>query len=158
MTPREFITKELDIFIEQFPQVRVRYEFHELSNAHFIEVVPNEVYNLDKDYISWELDMDDKFSELYPYEGICFISDDALVGIENAVYAKVGSDYMQLPTAQQESITLDVVTLMARQSVISEISIAFTENSHNVEPIQIPKEYTRLLPKECKNSFYSLAA
>jgi hypothetical protein len=34
MTSKEFIEKELRDFIAQFPQVRARYEFHELANAH----------------------------------------------------------------------------------------------------------------------------
>lgn len=142
MTPKEFITKELDAFIEQFPQVRVRYEFRELSNAHFIEVVPNEVYNLNEDYISWELGMYDKFSELYPYEGICFISDDALVGIENATYTKVGSDYMQLPTVQHKSVAFDVGLTMTKQSVFREVFVINISENLNVEPTQISKEYS----------------
>ncbi|MDR1343192.1 MAG: hypothetical protein LBK18_08080 [Prevotellaceae bacterium] len=93
MTPKEFIKKEMENFIEQFPQVRARYEFHELSCAHFIEIVPREVYSCDEKYISWEAEMLDKFVELYPEEGICFISDDALVGIENSELTLRGAGY-----------------------------------------------------------------
>lgn len=93
MTSKEFISKELENFIDQFPQVRVRYEFHEFSGAHFIEVLPCEVYSSNEEYISWESEMLDKFVELYPEEGICFISDDALVGIKNAEYTLRGKDY-----------------------------------------------------------------
>jgi hypothetical protein len=93
MTPKEFILKELKLFIEQFPQVRARYEFREFSGVHFVEIVPCEVYSFNEEYISWEVEMLDKFVELYPEEGICFISDDAVVCIENAEYALRGKDY-----------------------------------------------------------------
>lgn len=93
MKSKDFIINELDLFVRKFSQVRVRYEFRESSNAHFIEVSPSSVYNLDEGYITWELEMYDKFIDLYPYEGICFITNDALVGIENPVYIKEGLDF-----------------------------------------------------------------
>jgi hypothetical protein len=50
--------------------------------VHVIEVLPNEVYHLDNDYICWENDLFNRFTTQFPTENICFISDDALVGIE----------------------------------------------------------------------------
>jgi hypothetical protein len=93
MTSKKFIVKKLENFIIQFPQARVRYEFREFANAHFIEILPCELYRSDEKYISWESAMWDKFVELYPEEGICFISNDALVGIKNAELTLQGAAY-----------------------------------------------------------------
>jgi hypothetical protein len=41
--------------------------------------------------------MFDKFIVLYPTENICFISDDALVGIEHAEYTLYGKNHTQVP-------------------------------------------------------------
>lgn len=141
MTSKEFITKELGFFIKKFPQVRVRYEFHEMSNAHFVEIVPNEVYNLDEDYISWEIDMWDRFVNLYPVEGICFISDDALVGIENVELTLYGIAYEPVSTVQ-ESIHLDSFTILFQQSVANGTFEA-REEKYLIEPTQISGEYSR---------------
>ena len=94
MTAREFIEVKLGILIEKFPKIRVRYEFHEPSEAHYIEIVPNEIHSLDEDYILWESETWDEFVALFPFEGICFISDDAMVGVENAELTLYGVDYM----------------------------------------------------------------
>jgi hypothetical protein len=99
MNAKEFIAKELENFIEQFPQVRVRYELRKLSGAHFVEIVPREVH--DEKYISWEAEMLDKFVELYPEEVICFMSDGALVGIENAEFTLQGVSYARSESKAQ---------------------------------------------------------
>ena len=93
MTAKEYIKSELGKFIKTFPQVRVRYEYQELSEVHFIEVVPNKVYSLDEDYIAWELEMWNNFVKLYPLQGICFVSDDGLGGIENAELTLYGESF-----------------------------------------------------------------
>jgi hypothetical protein len=114
MTPKEFITKELGNFIQNFPQVRVRYEFHEMSNAHFVEMVPNEVYNLNEDYISWEVDMWNRFVKLFPEEGICFISDDALVGIKNVELTLYGENFTSV-SAEKDAITMQESIVIKQQ-------------------------------------------
>ena len=60
MLPYDYIKSELKNFIIEFPKTRVRYENDNNSNTHSIEVVPNEIYRLDKDYITWEESFFDK--------------------------------------------------------------------------------------------------
>ncbi|MDD4591292.1 MAG: hypothetical protein PHG06_12830, partial [Parabacteroides sp.] len=50
MTPNEFIISKLQSFIHDFPETRVRYEHDKLSDTHFVEVEPNEVYHLSDKY------------------------------------------------------------------------------------------------------------
>ena len=96
MTSKEHIEVELKKFIKQFSQVKIRYEFHEMANTHFIEVLPYGVYSSDSYYISWENAMRVGFIKLYPTEGICFISDDTAAGIENAELTLFGKAYSSL--------------------------------------------------------------
>jgi ribulose bisphosphate carboxylase small subunit len=92
---KEFIVKELENFVKQFPQTRVRYEYNELANVHFIEITPNEVYHSDENYSLWEDKTWDKYVKLYPSEGICFVSDDDFVGVKNAELTLYGAEYAQ---------------------------------------------------------------
>jgi hypothetical protein len=146
MTSKEFVTQELGDFIKKFPQVRVRYEFHEMSNAHFIEVVPNDVYSLNEDYISWEIDMWDRFVNLYPVEGICFISDDALVGIENAMYIKEGLDYALFSTKEASTSFDPSLSLIQQASIKGIDNITFIDDKDKVyepiEEIRVKKEHS----------------
>jgi len=144
MTAKEFIKKELENFIKQFPKTRVRYEFHEMANAHFIEILPNEIYSLDEKYLLWESEMWDRYVELYPQEGICFISDDALVGINNAELILYGEEYMLVPT-EFATINFDSIVIFYNQSVLQKIEeITFTEHTtwNNTEETKLPKEYS----------------
>ncbi|MCW1735251.1 hypothetical protein [Anaerorudis cellulosivorans] len=93
MISSEFIILKLKSFITEFPGTRVRYEHDEKSNTHFIEVVPNEVYHFDNKYIQWESKFFDEFTEQFPSEIICFISDDALVGIDKVDYPLLTTSY-----------------------------------------------------------------
>ena len=94
MQAKDFIKSELNAFIERFPRTRVRYEYDKNALVHFVEVLPSEVYNSDNDYIQWEDDVYMRFVEAFPTESICFISDNALVGIENPELVLVGSEYV----------------------------------------------------------------
>jgi hypothetical protein len=89
----EFIKEKLTAFIKIFTKTKVSYEYFEQSDTHFIEVLPNNIYYLDDNYIKWEADFFDLFISKYPDQNICFISDDALVGLDNIHFELTGRDY-----------------------------------------------------------------
>jgi hypothetical protein len=89
----EFIVKELELFVKDFPKTRVRYEDDKMTKAHFIEIVPNETYKIEEKYIKWERDLFKRFIEKYPYENICFISDDAVAGLDEVHHTFFGSEF-----------------------------------------------------------------
>ena len=93
MQPFEFIKSELNSFIKNFPKTRVRYENDTYSNTHSIEVVPNDIYRLDKDYIAWEEHFFDNFITIFPDQNICFISDDAIVGLDKVDFELFGKEF-----------------------------------------------------------------
>ena len=94
MNSYEYIISELNKFIFEFSKTRVRYEHDYSSETHFIEVVPNEIYHLDNHYIQWESKMFDHFIDKFPEENICFISDDALVGLDKIDFEIFGKEFV----------------------------------------------------------------
>lgn len=81
-----FVITKLTELIKLFTNIRVRYEFKKEPIVHLIEVYPKEIYQSNEDYISWESKLYDKFTEQYPLENICFISEDAFVKVENPIF------------------------------------------------------------------------
>lgn len=100
MTAAHFVIAELERFIVQFPSTRVRYENHECSDTHFVEVLPNETYRSDATYIQWERDFFVAFVSRYPAQNICFISDDALVGLDHVDWEGTGTAFSSKPPKQ----------------------------------------------------------
>jgi len=152
MNPIEYLISELDIFIKNFSKVRVRYEYDKHALTHLIEVIPNEIYHLDENYALWESEMFDKFVALYPTENICFISDDALVSLENVIYVKVGTDY-SLGWTAKNCITFDQLSILLQQVMvkkITNITVANNQKYNFYEDTQVPHEYS--------SRMYSLAA
>jgi len=134
MTPNEFIISKLKSFIHDFPETRVRYEHDKLSDTHFVEVVPNEVYNLSERYLAWESKMFDEFVEHFPHENIGFISDDALVGLENIDFEQKGLLFDLIWISSINSIIIKETNLEISSSVssvtIQDITISTDINRH----------------------------
>jgi hypothetical protein len=90
MTPEAFIINEIKTLVELFPNVRARYENHQMSNTHFVEVLPNEVYRLNEDFKIWEESVVFTFIEKFPEQNLCFLSDDDVVKIETKYFEAKG--------------------------------------------------------------------
>jgi hypothetical protein len=90
MTPKEFIISKIGELVNQFPNTRCRYENHFISNSHIIEVVPNEIYRLDGAFQVWEEETVFEFMANFPNQTLSFISDDAIVGIDNIDFEAKG--------------------------------------------------------------------
>ena len=99
MDAKEYIIEKLNLLCGEIPNVCIRYEHDSESHSHIIEITPRDIYENDKNYISWESDMYDEFIAKYPFENICFISDDALVGL-NQVTFEIGN----MPTTNDRNI------------------------------------------------------
>jgi len=119
MFPEEYIISELKSFISDFPKTRVRYEHDNSSETHFIEIVPNEIYHLDTQYMQWESEMFDRFVSMYPAENICFISDDALVGLDRIDFELYGVEFVTKYSTVNSQVT---VILENHINVISAIN------------------------------------
>lgn len=93
MNPVDYIITSAKELVQLFPNTKVRYENEINSNTHIIEVIPNEVYNLNKDYQAWEEYKTFDFIRLFPTQNICFISDDAVVSIDAVAFEIKGSAF-----------------------------------------------------------------
>ncbi|OAV66106.1 hypothetical protein Barb4_03037 [Bacteroidales bacterium Barb4] len=159
MDAKQYIRNELEKLIVSFPNVRVRYEYDKNAIVHFVEVVPNEIYHLDNDYIAWENKMTDKFIELFPTQNICFISDDALVGIENEEYVLYRTKYMEIST-DKKAIIIDPANVVLQQKTLKDwTKITFIDDDccgkdNPIENCTISGNYTN----ENNQNEYYLAA
>lgn len=104
MTSIDFIIKELKKLHANFSNSNIRYEFCHFTKTHLVEITPLEFYNSNS-YMEYELNLDDRFFELYPSEDLVFISDQSLSKISNPIFEifreKVGgfrTDFTVLPT------------------------------------------------------------
>ncbi|MBP9019735.1 MAG: hypothetical protein ABFC18_00445 [Rikenellaceae bacterium] len=128
MTPQEHIIQALNDFIIKFPQTRVRYEYDPLSDVHFIEVIPNKVYHLDKDYIDWENHMYDEFVSSHPDQNICFISDDAVIRLKNVQLELIGTFFDISYSTNRTEILVDESSIKVTGLIKSSTVLSFTSN------------------------------
>lgn len=140
MNSIDFVIQEINLFVEKFPKTRVRYEFDEKALVHVIEVVPNEVYHLDEAYIEWEDGVFNRFVTAFPLENICFISDDALVGIENPILTIKGKEYGCVSYTLDKKMTsvaydYHVVLNQLSMKVIKNLTVADTQDRESLEGI-----------------------
>jgi CspA family cold shock protein len=102
----------LNAFIKHFSKTRIRYEYDTNALVHIVEVLPNDIYHLDTDYIQWEDDFYKRFVTLFPSENICFISDDALVEISTPELVLEGLEYAPITSSKETTniINTNIVT------------------------------------------------
>jgi len=93
--PIKFIINELDHFINNFPEACVKYKYDKLSDIHFINITPIELYHLNSSYIQWEKDFSNKFIYKYPDENLYFLSDDAIIKLDKSHFELRGVNYKE---------------------------------------------------------------
>lgn len=160
MNSTQYLLTELNIFITVFPKTRVRYEYDSLAKVHIVEVVPNQIYHLDGKYIQWESSLFDKFIREFPNENICFISDDAIVGIEIASSTLYGEEYTAV-TTNKEALEVGSNTVNNKQLPSSYLypEITFTEVVFNKDSQARFEITTGINQTICSNNnLYPLAA
>jgi hypothetical protein len=174
MLPFEYIKSELKNFIVEFPKTRVRYEIDINSNTHSIEIVPNEIYRLDKDYITWEENFFDAFINEFPDQNICFISDDTIVGLDKVDFELSGKEFVSMiPTnvivnglqlnpnsikSSNNKISINGLSFYSGVSKISENLLATIQNNKsNSTPITLEQSFFNVNNNNITPN-YSLAA
>jgi|BioPla2DNA2_1021312.scaffolds.fasta_scaffold33146_3 GTP:adenosylcobinamide-phosphate guanylyltransferase len=112
MEAKNYIHDALNAFIKRFSKTRIRYEYDTNALVHIVEVLPNDIYHLDTDYIQWEDDFYKRFVTLFPSENICFISDDALVEISTPELVLEGLEYAPITSSKETTniINTNIVT------------------------------------------------
>lgn len=87
-TSQEYIIQKLNEMHFLFNTIKIRYEYRDYLNTHFIEVLPFETFESNQDYISFEMQMESEFDEKFGLEEeILFISSDSLNEIRNTQFS-----------------------------------------------------------------------
>jgi hypothetical protein len=96
---QEFIIQKLNELHFLFDTIKIRYEFRDYLNSHFIEILPLETFESNQDYISFEMQLECEFEEKFGLEEeILFISSESLNEIRNAQFS-LGYDIQEKFTA-----------------------------------------------------------
>ena len=135
MNSISFVKSELQKLSLKVPSLQIKYEFDSFDDSHYIEISPLSV-NTQYKYKNFLLELDDKFSELYPNELIAFLSEDSISKVENPIYC-----YEGILNVEKISYTDLQNNLFNFQQNLSEIekSLHSNLNSRISTIINIPK-------------------
>lgn len=81
MKPSEFIKNKIEYLKFKFKDIEIKYQYKITTNTHIIKILPLSLYENNIEYIMEEEDIENEFTELYPFEELLFISDDSLIQI-----------------------------------------------------------------------------
>lgn len=149
MTSHEYIISKLEDFVKIFHQTRARYEIGNDGVTHIIEIVPNEVYHMDDSYLEWEDQFFNDFVRQFPYENICFITDDSALSIIRPIFTVEGLSYAPISTHEETGFEIHTPTLVSGSTVFNQII------SFDWSKIHAPEKRTDILPTSYE---YALAA
>lgn len=79
----DLIKKELNYISNTIEGVEIRYEFDKCNLIHLVEIKPLDLFENNSSYLDKEIELEDKFFELFPKENLIFISEGSLSKIEN---------------------------------------------------------------------------
>jgi hypothetical protein len=97
MSSIKFVKKVINDLVKKFPSIQCTYQYDISSNTHFIEVLPNNVYHKEGEYAKAETKATLSFIDKFPHESICFITDDAIIKLDNPIYIKAGDLFSSTP-------------------------------------------------------------
>lgn len=138
MEAKKFIHDELSAFIERFAKTRVRYKYDPNALVHIVEVLPNEVYSLDRDYIEWENDCYNRFIAEFPTETLCFISDNAIIDIIEPELVLEGSEYEG--SLSQNYDGLFVIKVSYREMPFEKVTFSECKSDNSMNKFDIPDD------------------
>lgn len=91
MTSHEFVKEVARELVSKFPGARVRY-WHDLYfDYHYVEVTPLSFFENDAAYHEWEAGKTFDFLSRFSCEGISFLSEKAVVGLQGVDFEIAGS-------------------------------------------------------------------
>jgi hypothetical protein len=141
MGAKDFIFDELNAFIKRFTKTRIRYEYDQNALVHVVEVLPNEVYRLDENYINWENDFYNRFVVQFPCENICFVSDDALIGIENPELVIEGLEYAPITFLNETPNVFYTNVFNSMNKLFERVTYTEYNKTENFTQFNIPNTY-----------------
>lgn len=79
----QYVEYKIKQLKHKFPGIKIRYKYDELSNIHFIQIVPLDILISNAKYINWEEKMHNYFIKTYSQENICFLSENCILKIDD---------------------------------------------------------------------------
>lgn len=120
----EYIISSLKGLVTVIPSIKVRYEHHEPSKTHFIEIRPAYILDKNDKYQSLEVEIVSKFIDNFPTENICFISNEDKVGISKVDFETQGKEYGQPAIKSITTVPLMMGGIAVNKHLLSDISIS----------------------------------
>lgn len=93
MIAQDFIIKRIDELVEKIPSIQCRYMFDSFSDAHYIEVSPQEVLTSDHGFLKEKCNFILDFVSEYPLQTISFLSADDFIEIKTPLHHAKGYLY-----------------------------------------------------------------
>jgi len=90
---KDFLINRINHLIELFPEIQINYEFDEFDDSHFIQILPNEFYQMNNRFIKEEINIIKEFTDKYPFELVTFFSDNSLIKLDEPTYTRKGFLY-----------------------------------------------------------------
>ncbi|MFP4023086.1 MAG: hypothetical protein ACLFVR_01070 [Thiohalospira sp.] len=95
MSSKEYIKKNLEELVKNIKDIKLFYEFDDLSCIHTIKVLPKTFYDLNDEFVEFQSSIIEYFFKNFPNENILFISeDDNFVDIINPEFILTGEYYI----------------------------------------------------------------
>lgn len=95
MSSIKYIKESLKKLVKEIKDIKLIYEFDNLSCIHTIKVLPKSFYDLNDDFAEFQSNMIEYFIENFPNESILFISeDDNIIDIIKPDFVLTGEFYI----------------------------------------------------------------
>jgi hypothetical protein len=97
MNIKDFIISALKDTVYLFENIKCRYAYDELTEIHYVEIVPSKVFKDSKELKNYRGQILDKFYECFPNDSLSFITDDSNIKFDE-IFKITGSKYSLTPT------------------------------------------------------------
>jgi len=132
MSSIDFVKNIINDLVSSFPTIQCTYQYDISSNTHFIEVLPSSVYNLEKEYAIAETKATIAFIDKFPHEGICFITDDSIVKLEQPIYVKAGALFIHTPVPTFVSSDMSLLTELMSWEIPLTVGVAQNQSLYEL--------------------------
>jgi hypothetical protein len=134
MNAQEFIQHQCKLLADSFQVDSIRYKYDALSETHFIQVLPEDLYNNDLAYEAFEESLIETFYEHFPDEGICVFSENSIESLQNMPVL-----FERIPPVQAIPAVFDQSFIVSSRVTKSETNLFFEINtpitSHSIPNI-----------------------
>ncbi|HMR90130.1 MAG TPA: hypothetical protein PKD51_18340 [Saprospiraceae bacterium] len=142
MNSQEYLKSKINNLVVKYPSIKCSYAFDGFDNTHTIEIIPTSFYNHDESFVKDESDIYNEFFQLFPYEGLFFISGENEFPVTNPIYVKSGIlfyNYSNFANFGVDSgISIDIPVLISHELSKSQQHLGFSlmEQTINIMELQ----------------------